>query len=182
MMNEPPSITPDPHTLHVQQLFVRHQQAVLGYVLSIEPNLADAQDIVQDVFLTVSRKAPTWRAGTAFLPWVCTVARYQTLMFQRSRARRSERLDEDVVELLHGERVIDEQEFQTQLAALQICIGRLAPRARELVHRRYHGAQMPEQIAPSVGWSVNSVRVALTRAREVLRECMGRQTSSPLPL
>jgi DNA-directed RNA polymerase specialized sigma24 family protein len=41
---------------------------------------------------------------------------------------------------------------------------------------------MPEQIAPSVGWSVNSVRVALTRAREVLRECMGRQTSSPLPL
>ena len=33
------------HTLLVQQLFVRHQKAVLGYVLSLEPNLADAQDI-----------------------------------------------------------------------------------------------------------------------------------------
>ncbi len=177
-MNEKPSQTPDPHTLHVQQLFVRHQQAVLGYVLSIEPNLADAQDIVQEVFLTVSRKASTWREGTNFLPWACTVARYETLMFQRSRARRVGRLDEDVVELLHGEKSFDERQFQGQLDALQTCLGRLAPRARELVLRRYHGAQMPEQIAPVVGWSVNSVRVALTRAREVLRECMEQHPSS----
>jgi RNA polymerase sigma-70 factor (ECF subfamily) len=177
-MKEMSFSAPDPHTLHVQQLFVRNQQAVLGYVLSIEPNLADAQDIVQEVFLTVSRKASTWTEGTAFLPWACTVARYQTLMFQRSQARRVGRLDEDVVELLHGEGALDEQMLQSQVESLQTCLGRLAPRARELVQRRYHGGQMPEQIAPSVGWSVNSVRVALTRARDVLRECMERQISS----
>ena len=36
---------------------------------------------------------------------------------------------------------------------------------------------LPEQIASGVGWSVNSVRVALTRARGRLRECMERQFS-----
>jgi len=166
---------PDDHTLHVQQLFVRHQQAILGVVLSIEPNLADAQDIVQEVFLTVSRKARTWTAGTAFLPWACTVARYETLHFQRTRARRPARLDDDVIELLHAPEAMDGSEWQDRIDALRRCLGRLAPRAKELIWRRYHGSQMPEQIAAGIGWTVNAVRVALTRARAVLRECMERQ-------
>jgi len=178
-MTDESSTAPDPHTLLVQQLFVRHQQVLLGYVLSIEPNFADAQDIVQEVFLIISRKARTWTAGTDFLGWACTVARYETLNFQRTRARRVERLDEDVVELLHAGGVPDEAGFQRRMAALQRCIGRLAPRARELVWMRYHGAQMPEQIAPTVGWTVNAVRVALTRARQFLRECLEQQSSIP---
>jgi len=166
---------PDDHTLRLQQLFVRHQQAVLGYVLSIEPNFADAQDIVQEVFLAVSRKAQTWSAGTDFFAWVCTVARYETLRFQRTRARRTAHLDEDVVELLHAAEPVDESRWQQRVDALRRCLDRLAPRAKELVWRRYHGAQMPEQIATGIGWTVNAVRVGLTRARGVLRECMEKQ-------
>jgi RNA polymerase sigma-70 factor (ECF subfamily) len=161
--------------LHVQQLFVRHQQTVLGYVLSIEPNFADAQDIVQEVFLAVSRKAQTWSVGTDFLAWVCTVARYEILHFQRTRARRGGRLAEDVIELLHADEAVDASEWQDRVDALRRCLGRLAPRARELVSKRYHGAQMPGEIATAIGWTVNAVRVALTRARTALRECMERQ-------
>ncbi len=169
---------PDDHTLHVQQLFVRYQQAVLGYVLSIEPNFADAQDIVQEVFLAVTRKSQTWMAGTDFLAWLCTVARYETLHFQRTRARRAGRLDEDVIELLHAAEPVNESQWQDRVDALRRCLGRLAPRAKELVWRRYHGAQMPEQIATGIGWTVSAVRVALTRARGVLRECMERQLNA----
>jgi len=165
----------DDHTLQVQQLFVRHQQAVLGYVLSIEPSLAEAQDILQEVFLTVSRKARTWTAETDFLAWVCTVARYEALHFQRTRARRAGRLDEDVIELLHANKVLDGSEWQDRVEALRRCLDRLAPRAKDLIRRRYHRAQMPQQIAAEVGWTVNAVRVALTRARRMLRECMERQ-------
>jgi RNA polymerase sigma-70 factor (ECF subfamily) len=170
--------TPDDHALHVQQLFVRHQQTVLGYVLSIEPNFADAQDILQEVFLAVSRKAQTWSAGTNFLAWVCTVARYETLRFQRTRGRRRARLDEDVIELLYAAEAMDESDWQHRVDALRRCLGRLAPRAKELVWRRYHGAQMPKQIATGIGWTVNAVRVALTRARGVLRECMEKQLNA----
>ncbi len=175
MMTDDSCHTSDDHTLHVQQLFVRHQQAVLGYVLSIEPNFADAEDIVQEVFLAVSRKARTWSAGTAFLAWACTVARYETLHFQRTRGRRTARLDEDVIELLHAAEAVDESQWQHRVEALQRCLDRLAPRAKELVWRRYHRVQMPEQIATGIGWGVNAVRVALTRARGTLRECMERQ-------
>ena len=71
------SPTPSDHTLQVQRLFVQHQQVVLYYVLTIEPNLGDAQDNVQEAFLTVSRKAETYALGTNFPAWACTVARYQ---------------------------------------------------------------------------------------------------------
>lgn len=40
---------------------------------------------------------------------------------------------------------------------------------------RYHNDQMPEQIAVTVGWSVNAVRVALSRSRQLLRECLDRR-------
>lgn len=167
------------HTLLVQQLFVRHQESLLSYVLSLEPNLADAQDILQTVFLTVTRKADTWAGGTDFLAWACTVARYDTLHFQRTRARGPGHLAADVMELVHGDDQFDQQEYEKRVAILQRCLDKLAPRARELVMRRYHSGEMPAQIAAAVGWTANAVRVGLSRARRTLRECLDRNLSRP---
>ena len=176
MSNQSSSPT-ESHKLHVQQLFVRHQQLVLGYVLSLEPNFADAQDIVQEVFLKVSDKAMTWTRDTDFAAWVCTFARYEFLHFQRTRARRKARLDDDVVELLASE-LPDESAFHQRVSALQRCLGKLSPRAKELIVRRYHLSQLPEQIAPEIGWTMNAVNVGLTRARQVLRKCVNQQIAS----
>jgi RNA polymerase sigma-70 factor (ECF subfamily) len=166
--------TPSEHTLQVQRLFVQHQQVVLYYVLTIEPNLGDAQDIVQETFLTVSRKAATYALGTNFPAWACTVARYQALQFQRSRARAAARLDEDVMDMLYGEDAVTPEMLEPRTYALKRCLGKLAPKSADLIRRRYHLGQMPEDIAPAVGWTPNSVRVALTRARQTLRTCVDR--------
>jgi len=165
---------PSEHTLQVQRLFVQHQQVVLYYVLTIEPNLGDAQDIVQETFLTVSRKAGTYALGTNFTAWACTVARYQALQFQRSRARATARLDDDVMEMLYGGDSPPPEMLEPRTEALKVCLGKLAPKAADLIRRRYHLGQMPEDIAAVVGWTPNSVRVALTRARQTLRACVDR--------
>lgn len=164
----------DPHLLRVQQLFLQHREALLAYVSSLEPNFSDAQDILQEVFLTLSRKAHAWTDGTNFLAWACTVSRYETLNFQRTRSRRTARLNEDVVDLLYGAEVPNEVSLQRQIATLQTCLSRLAPTARELIMRRYHRGQLPGEIASAIGWRPNAVRVALTRARQFLRECAER--------
>jgi RNA polymerase sigma-70 factor (ECF subfamily) len=173
MSSPPPSL--EEHTLNVQTLYVRHQPAILAYVLSMEPGFSDAQDIVQEVFLTLTRKAHSWTSGTNFMAWACTVARYNTLHFQRTRSRRVARLDDDVVELLHPAPSFDESAFQHRLTTLQGCMAELTPRSHQLVMLRYHHGQMPEKIAETVGWSVNAVRVALSRARQALRECLNRR-------
>lgn len=168
------SIQFDDHTLAVQRLFVQHQQAVLAYVLTLEPDLHDAHEIVQETFVTASRKAATFAVGTNFLAWACAIARFNTLHFQRTRGRRNARLAEDVVELMAQDDVEDFAAFQSQVTALRRCLRELAPKARELVNLRYHAGKLPEQIADEVGWTANSVRVALTRARNALRDCLGR--------
>lgn len=171
MEDTPP---PSDHTLQVQRLFVQHQQVVLYYVLTIEPNLGDAQDIVQETFLTVTRKAATYQLGTNFPAWACTIARYQALQFQRTRARAAARLDDDVMEMLYGEDGPEPEILGPRTQALKGCLGKLTPMAGDLIRRRYHLGQMPEVIAPAVGWTPNSVRVALTRARQTLRTCVDR--------
>lgn len=166
------SPAPSEHTLQVQRLFVQHQQVVLYYVLTIEPNLGDAQDIVQETFLTVTRKAETYQLGTNFPAWACVVARYQALQFQRTRARAAARLDDDVLEMLYGEDGPAPEILGPRTQALKHCLGKLPPKAADLIRRRYHLGQMPEDIAPAVGWTPNSVRVALSRVRQTLRACV----------
>lgn len=169
---------PSEHLLQVQRLFVQHQQVVLYYILTIEPNLGDAQDILQETFLSVSHKAETYALGTNFPAWACTVARYQALQFQRSRQRRTERLDEDVMEMLYGGETVEPETLTLRTRALKDCLGRLAPKALELIRQRYYLGQMPEDIAPALGWTPNSVRVALSRARQILRACVARSLGS----
>lgn len=178
-MDFAPDLSIDPQLLRVQQLFLQHREALLAYVASIEPNFSDVQDILQEVFLTLSRKSHAWTDGTNFLAWACTVARYETLNFQRKRSRRAARLNEDVVELLYGAEVPNEIGLQQQIATLQTCLGRLAPTARELVIRRYHRAESPTEIASQIGWKPNAVSVALNRARHFLKECSDRLSPAP---
>jgi len=168
------SPAPSDHTLQVQRLFVQHQQVVLYYVLTIVPDLADAQDIVQETFLTITRKAETYTLGTNFPAWACTTARYQALQFQRTRARAAARLDDDVLEMLYSEDASPPDNLEPRTEALKNCLDRLTPKALELIRLRYHLGQLPEDIATTVGWTPNSVRVALTRARQILRACVER--------
>ncbi len=168
------------HTFRVQQLFVRHQRSVLAYILTMEPQLEEAEEIVQETFLTVSRKAAEWVDGTNFSSWVRSIARFNTLHSQRTRSRRTARFADDLVELIYEEDTpIDEfSDCERDLAALARCMDRLAPRAKQLIELRYQLGKLPEQIALVMGWSVNSVRVALTRAKIALRECLNRELAS----
>ena len=84
------------------------------------------------------------------------------------------RLDDDVMEMLYGEDGPTPEILGPRTEALKGCLGKLAPMAGDLIRRRYHLGQMPEAIAAAVGWTPNSVRVALTRARQTLRACVDR--------
>ncbi len=117
--------------------------------------------------------------GTNFPAWACTVAKYEALQFQRHRARTAARLDDDVLQLLHPDDGADAEGLERFATALKECMGKLPPKAGDLIRRRYHLGQMPEEIAPAVGWTPNSVRVALSRARKTLRDCV---ESRPAPL
>jgi RNA polymerase sigma-70 factor, ECF subfamily len=175
MNNEYPDPSSDQnsatHTLQVQQLFVTHQGNLLAFILSLHPGLTDAEDILQETFLVVSSKAGTFTAGSNFLAWACTIARFKVLEFRRRQHQQTARLSETAIECLCAE-MPEEEFFNSRLAAMRDCLHKLAPRAREMIWLRYQGARDPEEIARQVAWTPGAVRVALTRARGVLRLCV----------
>ena len=62
----------------VQGLFLRHAGVLRGFVLGLLPDANRAEDVFQELFLTVTRKAADFRPGTNFLAWARSIARLMT--------------------------------------------------------------------------------------------------------
>src|ERR1700722_5281921 len=159
-------------TLFVQQLFVRHQSALKAFVLSLVPHFSEAEDVLQETFLTVTEKAGDFAEGSNFLAWACTIARLKVLEARRRSSRRM--FSPEIIELL-ALSIPDEVFDARRLHALAGCLGRLSPRMRQLIELRYHREQLPQEIARHLARTVNSVNVALAKARVALRECVERE-------
>jgi RNA polymerase sigma-70 factor, ECF subfamily len=162
------------HALLVQQLFVKHQSALRAFILSLRPDFAEAEDILQDVFLTVTRKEADFQLESSFTAWAFAIARFKVLEAQRQMRRKGAgTLSEEVIESLAAP-LPEEGFFESRLEGIRECLEKLAPRAREMIRLRYHGEHTPEEIAQLLDWKPDAVNVALSKARAALRGCMER--------
>ena len=165
----------DAARVRVQGLFVRHQGVVKAFILSLQPGFADAEDVLQETFLVVTRKAGEFVPGTNFVAWACAIARLK-LLEARRKASRPVLSEAAMVALC--EDAPEEAFFDERLGALRSCVEKLAPKARELVWLRYHSELGSAEIAEKTGWKDGAVRVALTKARGFLRKCVQRQVAA----
>jgi len=169
----------DDHTLHVQQLFVRYHGQLRAFALALMPDFARADDVLQEVFLTVTSKAHEFERGSSFLAWSRAIVRLKLLESQH-QSRRAFRTS-DVLDSLMAS-CPEEWAGDEKLVSLAKCLGELAPKARELITLRYKFEHSPQEIARLLSRTVNSINVALSKARMALRECLDRQLSSEAQL
>jgi RNA polymerase sigma-70 factor (ECF subfamily) len=145
------------------RLYERFQPMVHGILLARVPR-ADAEDLVQEVFLRAMERLSTLRSDDAFSPWLAAIA--------RNRARDHWRRGEDTVEL--PEEVPGAPHPEGSALTVLAAIRRLPDAYREtLVLRLVEGMTGPE-IAERTGLTPGSVRVNLHRGMEKLREALGR--------
>jgi RNA polymerase sigma-70 factor (ECF subfamily) len=163
--NEAPNATEE-----VQLLFVRHENSVRAFVRALQPSLPDADDVMQETFLTVSRKASTFEPGTNFVAWACGIARLKVLESFRQR-KRADVLSEAAISAL-AEDAPSSQALSESEDALEVCLERLTPKIRDLLWRRYSRRQSSDEMAEAAGMTSTAVRVALSKARVALRDCV----------
>ena len=116
MLNGKPIMPAQDYAIEVQQLFVRHQSAIKAFVLSLVPNFGEAEDMLQETFLTVTQKAADFRQGSNFIAWACAIARLKILEAQRRGAVRT--FSPEVVESLASsvpDQTFDERRLQRSL-------------------------------------------------------------------
>lgn len=145
------------------QLYVRYSRMVHAIVLGRVPP-AEADDLVQDVFLTAMRELRALREDGAFGGWLATIARNRANGWHR-RSVESVEL-EDVGASGHQE---DEEDARRALSAI-----RALPEAyRETLAMRLVEGMTGPEIAAKTGLTPDSVRVNLHRGMKLLREALG---------
>ncbi len=152
----------------VHGLFLQHSDLVRGFIRGLLPQSALADDVLQETFLTVTRKAADFRPGSSFPKWVCTIARYKVLEALRTTRRGVLFLSPEAIESLAAADEVLEPDWLIE--ELESCVADLAPSMRRIIELRYQRNHTPAEIAGIIGWKVEAVYVALSRAKRLLRE------------
>lgn len=175
--------SPNPDSVEqVQRLFLRHGGVLRGFILGLLPDHNRAEDVYQEVFLTITKKAEDYRAGSNFLAWARTIARLKVLEQFRSSQTGPHLLDPEALDAVAETAEEFDDNWAERRAALARCLNQLAPRAREILELRYSEELLPPpEIAARLSWTVNAVNVALSRARKFLQECTRRRLAVKEP-
>jgi RNA polymerase sigma-70 factor (ECF subfamily) len=156
--------------------FVRHQQDLYAYILSLVPNIADAQDILQETSVALWAKADEYRMADPFMPWAARFAWFQVRKFRLYQARHRKHviaLSESALEALVSERM----QFapgENVANNLQHCVDKLAETDRKLLHQRYALKDSIRDVALKAGVDPEQLYKRLGRIRQLLIDCIHR--------
>ncbi len=166
----------DAHLRDVQRLFLQHSNRLRGFILGLLPDRTLAEDVLQEVFLIVTAKAAEFHSGTDFLAWVRAIARLKVREHRQRRFPVAGQLTDEAWDMLAESAHEMDDVWDARREALQRCLSELAPRAREVVQLRYSAERLSlEEVAVRMSWTVGSVKVALSRAKDVLWGCVQRR-------
>ena len=164
-----------------EKLLGRHQQRVLRVVLSIVKEPMDAEEVAQEVFLTVFEKIDKFRGDASFTTWLHLVAVNAALMQRRKKkADRSVPLDEvmpafddkGMIAANVGdwtERAEDPVLKQEARAVIETAVDKLEEIYRTVFTLRDIQGFSTEDTAAILDLSIAAVKTRLHRARLFLR-------------
>ena len=78
-----------------EELYQRHNRRVYSLCLRMTGNVAEAEDLAQEVFIQLFRKIGSFRGESAFTTWLHRLTVNQVLMHFRKRGVRMEQTTED---------------------------------------------------------------------------------------
>ena len=178
-MNPPPAMKPEDESEYLQ-LITGHQGMLYAFILSIHPDRAAAQDILQESSLVLWNKRDSFEMGTNFKAWAFRVARLQTLAHLKRIKQRSWLVFEgELADTLGAEAAEMLDDFQERRQALRKCVARMDKQDLWLV-RAFYIWRMPfADISSRIGRSAAALKQAMFRIRRNLRGCIEQNMNHP---
>lgn len=162
----------------VATLYDRHARALYSLVHYILRDTAEAEDILQEVFLRVWEKAATYDPVLGSpMAWLVRIARNRAIDKVRSRRSRpvtqsadetlDERLFDAVAPAPDPERATSESEQQRALAG---ALSRLAPEQRVLIEQAFFMGYTQSELAERFGLPLGTVKTRIRTGMLAMRE------------
>jgi RNA polymerase sigma-70 factor, ECF subfamily len=155
----------------------KYQDALTSYAYALLQDWALAQDAVQETFIVLQKKHAEFRPGANVFTWARQMVRFEALNIIRARSREHYMADEELLALVDAQFVEHMNadvlaRMEQQKAALQHCMTRLDSDTLNLLLGFYRERLSCDQLATARQRTVNAIRLALSRIRARLRDCV----------
>ena len=154
------------------RLWLEAEPSVRACVGASVGGFQDAQDVVQQVALTVARRFDEYDEARPFLAWALWLAKSRIADHHRKRGREKVVFSEPLMDQLAEAFVQRQPERSARQEALEHCLDKLPEKSRQLLHLRYEDDSSMERVAEAIESTAASVRVMLFRIRNLLADCI----------
>lgn len=136
-------------------------------------NSADAQDVLQTVFIQAHQGVEKFRGESKFRTWLYTISRNRCLDHLKAKRRLADRVEfvetiPDKTPVPHG---IEDGDFMLH-DALRRCLAKLSASVRTAVLLRFQTEHSYEEAACIVQENAGTLQARVARALPVLRRCV----------
>ncbi len=157
--------------------YVSIQRRLFGFVLSMIPNITDADDIVQDTVSIMWSKYDEFEQGTDFAAWAFQIARFQIFNYRRRMKAISGRFSDESMDAILEIAESREKQYDTRHDTLRDCVNKLKNNDKEVLHLRYEIGSTLQNVAERLGQNINTLYSSLNRIHIILLHCIRKNTA-----
>jgi RNA polymerase sigma-70 factor, ECF subfamily len=158
-----------------EQLYHATSARLLGICLRVLPDRAEAEDVLQDVYVAIWRKAPQFSPErSSAMTWLAAIARHRAIDRLRATPALASRQPIELMELgtdpdaAPSARV----EADSERSQLDRCLGQLDARGRTLIRTAFFDGATYEDLARRTGSPLGSIKSWIRRGLLQLRACL----------
>jgi RNA polymerase sigma-70 factor, ECF subfamily len=142
-------------------------------------NRADADELFQEVSVTLWRKFNVFERGTDFRAWAFSIVRNKVMSFRQLK-RHQLIFSTELVDLIASQATTSAGEIDHKFQWLDECLAKLNVYQRQLLDARYGQNRQITAIAVQMAKSVDAVYKDFQRIHRNLRTCLNSRAASEL--
>jgi RNA polymerase sigma-70 factor, ECF subfamily len=162
-----------------EQLYTRYSNILYATAMKFLKEDADAQDVVQDVFIQIWDKAKLYDPAKGKpLTWALTMTRNRSIDRIRAIQRRTRLRDDFEKETVADEsagirEALSGVDASERSQILRDAVGRLSPEQRKVIDLAFFGGLTQSEIADRLGEPLGTVKARARRGLMKLKELLG---------
>ncbi len=163
----------------IARILLQNRLDLTAYLRVIVRDAARAEDVFQETVVKALRCEEEFASEENLLRWARKVGRNRCIDHIRREGREAKVLDERALDILEAQAGQSEPASAAErLRALEICLDKLTPRAREVLQLRFHEGLSGDEVASRCNTSLQAIYKMLGRSYSQLRACMTRRLAT----
>jgi RNA polymerase sigma-70 factor (ECF subfamily) len=165
---------PTPRLADLEALYDAHHRQAIGLAYRILGDLGDAEEVVQEVFLSAWRTQYDPARGSTHA-WILAMVRNRSIDVLRARRRRPVQPLAEGVDPPDAQDVTAQAASNVDAAAARVALNALPPEQKQVIELAYFGGLTHTEIATQLAAPIGTVKGRIRLGLDRLRVAMGVQ-------